>query len=218
MRRRACVATMRDALLRVRLSCRGALLFYTGKGSIMDQQPHTEPEEASPTSNLNQPNAADTQQDASTDAKSSQKPEHNPHKTRRIAIIVSVVVIAAVAIGVFALTYCPHEWAEANCSSPKTCLKCGKTEGEPLGDEGHVWDSATCTKPKTCSICGKTEGSALGHKWEDQTYEKPKTCSRCGATEGKSLKDETDDLIADLKQDLKRSGEHKRYNITIRPS
>lgn len=190
--------------------------FFLGKGSIMDQRPHTESEAVE-----REPNQSDTteeQQEVSEDVGIGQTSKRSSHKTRRIGIIVSAIVIAAAAIGVFALTYCPHEWAEANCSSPKTCLKCGKTEGEPLGDEGHVWDSATCTEPKTCSICGKTEGSALGHKWEDQTYEKPKTCSRCGATEGKSLKDETDDLIADLKQDLKRSGEHKRYSITIRPS
>lgn len=210
------MATMRDALLQVRLSCRGALLFSTGKGSIMDQQPHTESEaeEHEP----NQSDKAEEQQEVSEDVGTSQTSKRSSHSTRRIAIIVSAIIIAAITIGIFALAYCPHEWADANCTSPKTCLKCGKTEGEPPGDEGHVWDSATCTKPKTCSICGKTEGSALGHKWEDQTYEKPKTCSRCGATEGKSLKDETDDLIADLKQDLQRSGEHKRYNITIRPS
>lgn len=156
----------------------------------MDQRPHTESEAVE-----REPNQSDTteeQQEVSEDVGIGQTSKRSSHKTRRIGIIVSAIVIAAAAISVFALTYCPHEWAEANCSSPKTCLKCGKTEGEPLGDEGHVWDSATCTEPKTCS--------------------------RCGATEGKSLKDETDDLIADLKQDLKRSGEHKRYSITIRPS
>ena len=49
---------------------------------------------------------------------------------------------------------------------------------------GHDWVEATCTEPKTCSRCGETEGEPLGHNWIEATYETPKTCSRCGATEG----------------------------------
>lgn len=32
--------------------------------------------------------------------------------------------------------------------------------GEPAG---HRWADATCTTPKTCGVCGSTEGAALGH-------------------------------------------------------
>lgn len=209
------MATMRDALLRVRLSCRGALLFFLGKGSIMDQQPHTESEAAPPTSEHQGILEERVSESVTVEGNETVKKPHNRKRTIAVIAAISIVIIA---ICVFALTYCPHEWTDANCTSPKTCQKCGKTEGEPLGDEGHIWESATCTKPKTCSVCGKTEGTALGHKWEDQTYEKPKTCSRCGKTEGKSLKEETDNLIDDLKQDLKRSGEHKRYHVTVRSS
>lgn len=53
-----------------------------------------------------------------------------------------------------------HEWKDATCTEPKTCIKCEKTEGEALG---HEWAEATCTEPKTCSVCGETEGEALGH-------------------------------------------------------
>ena len=77
-----------------------------------------------------------------------------------------------------------HEWAEATCTEPKKCVKCGETEGVA---NGHKWKAATCTTPKTCETCGKTEGEALGHKWVDRTLEKPKTCSVCGATEGKPI-------------------------------
>ena len=31
----------------------------------------------------------------------------------------------------------------------------------------HNWQDATCENPKTCLICGATEGAALGHSWED---------------------------------------------------
>lgn len=79
-----------------------------------------------------------------------------------------------------------HEWVEATCEAPKTCSRCGKTEGEALG---HKWVEATCENPKTCSVCGKTEGEALGHKWLENTpnYQQPKTCEVCGATEGEPL-------------------------------
>ena len=77
-----------------------------------------------------------------------------------------------------------HNWADATCTAPKTCLDCGATEGEALG---HAWVDATCTAPKTCSVCGETEGEVADHAWVDATYYAPKTCSVCGATEGEAL-------------------------------
>lgn len=77
-----------------------------------------------------------------------------------------------------------HEWKEATCTEPKTCSKCGKTEGEPLG---HTWVDATCAAPKTCSVCGETEGNALEHTWIDATCAEAKHCSVCGETEGAPL-------------------------------
>ncbi|MBQ7536047.1 MAG: hypothetical protein IJT43_10600 [Stomatobaculum sp.] len=100
---------------------------------------------------------------------------------RKRSFIFSAVLLAAALMG------CghQHQWAEANCKSPATCMICGETEGE-TGD--HVWKDATCTEPRLCTICGKTEGAALGHKWAAATTEKPKTCSVCGETEGEALK------------------------------
>ena len=79
---------------------------------------------------------------------------------------------------------CKHEWAEATCTEPKTCSKCGETEGEALG---HAWIDATCTEPMTCSVCGATEGDPAGHDWADATCTEPKTCTVCGETDGKAL-------------------------------
>ena len=86
----------------------------------------------------------------------------------------------------FGLSGCclKHEWAEATCDAPKTCIKCGETEGESLG---HEWTEATCETPKNCARCGKTEGDALGHNWIEADCETPKTCSRCIKTEGEAL-------------------------------
>ncbi len=76
---------------------------------------------------------------------------------------------------------CSHTYKNATCTTPKTCTKCGTTEGKALG---HSYKNATCTAPKTCSRCGVTDGKALGHSWTDATCTAPKTCSRCGTTEG----------------------------------
>lgn len=87
---------------------------------------------------------------------------------------------------VFIMTGCClfHDWQEATCTEPKTCNKCGETEGEALG---HTWEEATCTEPKTCSRCRETEGEALGHTWESATCITAKTCNRCRETEGEAL-------------------------------
>ncbi len=86
----------------------------------------------------------------------------------------------------FMLTGCcmNHEWKEATCAEPKTCTKCGKTEGEALG---HTWVEATCAEPKTCSVCGETEGETLAHTWVEATCAEAKHCSICGEIEGEPL-------------------------------
>ncbi|MCR5376149.1 MAG: hypothetical protein K6E71_05305 [Lachnospiraceae bacterium] len=99
---------------------------------------------------------------------------------KAILTICGAVLVAAMLAG----CCMKHEWAEATCTEPKKCVKCGETEGVA---NGHKWKAATCTTPKTCETCGKTEGEALGHTWVDRTMEKPKTCSVCGATEGKPI-------------------------------
>lgn len=104
----------------------------------------------------------------------------------------------AVCLGVFLLLClsgcCQHEWTEATCTEPKTCTKCGETEGEALG---HTWTEATCTKAKECSRCGAESGEPLGHdvkEWKEETAstcseagKEVGTCTRCGETVTKDL-------------------------------
>lgn len=97
----------------------------------------------------------------------------------------SMLLVAAVMlVCLLVLSGCcmEHEWADATCTEPKTCTKCGETEGEALG---HEWEDATCTTKKTCSVCGETEGELLEHEWLDATCTEPKTCELCGKTQGK---------------------------------
>ena len=81
-----------------------------------------------------------------------------------------------------------HEWKDANCLTPKTCILCGTTEGTIAG---HIWLDATCTTPKTCSVCDVTEGIPLSanktHTWKKATCTEPKTCPVCNVTEGTTI-------------------------------
>lgn len=94
-----------------------------------------------------------------------------------------------------------HAWAAATCEEPKTCSVCGETEGKPLG---HTWAEAACTEARTCSVCGATEGEPLGHNWKEANYQQPKTCSVCGETEGEPLTPafEEHGLAAGMEQDV----------------
>lgn len=98
---------------------------------------------------------------------------------------------------------CEHEWQEADCTHPRTCTKCGETEGEALG---HEWQEADCEHPKTCSRCGATEGEALGHDAEEwgEPYNnyvaaetiREKKCVRCD-----QIIDSTQEPMTSLRED-----------------
>ena len=80
--------------------------------------------------------------------------------------ILSILLAACMAVSLAGCCL-NHDWKDATCTEPKTCSKCGETEGDPLG---HEWKDATCTEPKTCSRCGATEGQAAGHKTSNGNY------------------------------------------------
>ena len=118
----------------------------------------------------------------------------------------AIVLMMALVMCLSLLTGCclSHEWAEADCTTPKTCAKCEKTEGEALG---HDWEDATCTAPKTCAVCDETEGEALGHDWKDATCAAPKTCSNCGETEGEALAHDWAEATCDAPKTCSNCGE-----------
>ena len=76
-----------------------------------------------------------------------------------------------------------------------TCSSCGYSYNAYYTSAlGHSYADATCTKPQTCTRCGATTGSALGHSWNsgvvttEPTYTADGvmtyTCTRtgCGTT------------------------------------
>ncbi len=110
------------------------------------------------------------------------------NRKQQIKWIVSHVIVMLV-VGFLLMVLCSgcclrHEWIEATCTYPRTCIKCEKTEGDVLE---HTWKEATCTKPETCAVCGATQGSSLGHTWKEATCTEPETCEVCGATQGGAL-------------------------------
>ncbi|MBQ2702017.1 MAG: hypothetical protein IJF64_03410, partial [Clostridia bacterium] len=66
-----------------------------------------------------------------------------------------------------------HNFADATCTTPKTCKVCQATEGDVLP---HAYNDATCHEPKTCPDCGATEGDVKAHVDADTDYK----CDDCG--------------------------------------
>ena len=99
---------------------------------------------------------------------------------KRVALFLLIMVITMM------LTGCclRHEYFDATCVAPKTCSKCGKTEGTTVE---HKWVEATCVSPKICNVCNAIEGEVLEHTWKEATCSSAKTCSVCNITEGEAL-------------------------------
>ncbi len=96
---------------------------------------------------------------------------------RWIALILGISLFAAVIAVLFATkVLCFHKWQDANCTAPKTCVRCHDTEGKALG---HDKKPANCVDPITCLTCGKMFGSALGHDMKAATCTSPGECRRC---------------------------------------
>lgn len=75
---------------------------------------------------------------------------------------------------------CDHSWKEADCTAPKTCTKCGQTEGAPLDHTPGDWEQADpdYSMPfiflhKKCTVCNKvlkTESYAINSFVNDGTF------------------------------------------------
>ncbi len=96
-----------------------------------------------------------------------------------------------------------HNWQDATCTTPKTCLTCGKTKGEAYGHTTgeailEVEYEPTCTEKGSykynyyCTVCEKflkfdrVKVDALGHNWAEATCTVPETCLTCGETNGEA--------------------------------
>lgn len=102
---------------------------------------------------------------------------------RKIAVcIFSLLLLCVSLVGIFACgKECEHQWQEATCTAPKTCIFCSATEGEKAS---HTGGTATCKTKAKCSVCGEEHGDLGDHTWVDATCTQPKHCAECGVTEG----------------------------------
>ena len=98
----------------------------------------------------------------------------------------SKIVITPAATEPEVPSTCEHVWVDANCTTAKTCSKCGATEGEALGHDWEVIseEEATCTADGSttyeCAACGEDKVEtvpALPHTYVDGF------CSECGEAE-----------------------------------
>ena len=86
----------------------------------------------------------------------------------------------------------------------------------------HTYNAATCTSPKTCSKCGTTEGSALGHNWGAWYVDKPattsaegaekRTCARCGYKETRSIPKITNITPTTVNPEVLKSNPYKGWD------
>ena len=95
-----------------------------------------------------------------------------------------VVTVLAVLLGAsltgckteLSTVFCNHDWARSTCLAPRTCKRCGLTEGKI---RSHEWGNTDCSVQEGCIVCGTTEGMELTHQWmEDQ-----RVCKNCGLDE-----------------------------------
>ena len=109
---------------------------------------------------------------------------------------------------------CEHEWQRSTCQAPRTCIRCGETEGKI---RAHEWGNTACHEPEGCIVCGTTEGMELTHEWQEDC----RICIHCGRDERPADDRFPEALVAGLEErwqlesDLKnRDGEEEAHELT----
>lgn len=82
--------------------------------------------------------------------------EVKPNRKRLVIISAAAILSAILIIVSLFVTHviCFHDWVEATCENPKTCLICEKTQGESLGHEVEEWE---VVQNSTCSAEGQEQ-------------------------------------------------------------
>ena len=94
-------------------------------------------------------------------------------KSKRFSTIITILLL----ISTLLLSACNgesepteehiHDWSEASCSAPKTCLECEETEGDPLPHNltcGYCSDCKYITEAAMYKIDSATKGAVI-IKW-----------------------------------------------------
>lgn len=105
-----------------------------------------------------------------------------------LCAVVAALMLAALLSGCM----CSHTWQESTCLAPRTCTKCGETEGKL---RAHQWGSTACNDPQPCVVCGTMEGIELTHEWGAS-----KICVHCGHDERPAEERFPEKLVEGLQQ------------------
>lgn len=84
-----------------------------------------------------------------------------------------------------------HEWGEKGEDGHAPCIRC---------DEIHNWIDATCEAPSTCIACGLTRGEPIGHDYGPSEITLRPTCTQTGlrAQTCRNCKDQITEVIPAL--------------------
>lgn len=91
---------------------------------------------------------------------------------KKLNLLTILLLLAALLAG----CACEHEWQASTCLAPRTCIRCGETQGKV---RAHDWGSTACNAPEPCTVCGTMEGMELTHEWREDC----KICIHCGHDE-----------------------------------
>ena len=85
---------------------------------------------------------------------------------------------------IFVANPCTHtQYLDANCTYPRRCAGCGKTDGTELNPDVHtlVWEIKEGTHSSHCADCNKVLAAEASHTWEDEfTVDVEPTCTEAG--------------------------------------
>ena len=87
---------------------------------------------------------------------------------KKLFTLFLTLIFVALLLFSLASCECTHEWKAATCTTPKTCTRCGKTNGSALGHAYGDWivdheatETEVGAKHRICSVCGKTETAEI---------------------------------------------------------
>ncbi|MBR2418581.1 MAG: FxLYD domain-containing protein [Clostridia bacterium] len=88
-------------------------------------------------------------------------------KSKKSLIIICGVFLTIIVAVVLVLNLvCFHEWQEATGTTPMTCSKCGKTEGEPLNEDDFLRDLAKGLEDRWVLADSANTLTATKENWE----------------------------------------------------
>lgn len=96
----------------------------------------------------------------------------------------TIAILIVLAVTVLTLSACGHKhtFSEATCTAPRTCEKCGETEGEPLGHTTEIGQCSRCSENQGLEIVME-----ISSKLENINRTSDRAVSKLNATDGTNV-------------------------------